>query len=480
MSGLFRRVVARCGLVQGRLLAMGAIVLCMALLAGCSPKPAGAAGKAVEVTVTTPVISEALIDYQDYTGRLDAIKTVDVRCRVTGHVDKVFLEGANEIMERGPGSSRDKHLPGRIKEGDRVNKGDVLFIIDQRPFKATLAANKAQVLLQEANLKLAKITYQRARTASVAGGGYVAPLELDQDRAAEEQSDANLKLAQANVDLAQTNVDYSEVTAPISGRVSRRMVDEGNVVTANQTILTTIVSEDKLYCYFDVDERAYLDLLAEAKPSEKSLLADTHLPVMMRLANEEDYKRTGYIDFLDNRVNGNTGTIRMRGVFDNANGALKAGMFARIRLPITRKYKGLLVPDEAVQSDQGKKYVYVVQKKTTKKEDGTEMTKDVIVYRPVEVGQVLKVPHQPTPKGPTIQVSMRIIKPAVPGKEGKEGLAEGERVVTVGMQRVRPNLEVKAELKASPPAPQSPLAEMFEKQPDPKVAVSAKTKTPTN
>jgi multidrug efflux system membrane fusion protein len=310
------------------------------------------------------------------------------------------------------------------------------------------------VALQEANVELARLTYNRARTASRSGGGYVAPLELDQDRAAEDQARANLDLARANLDTAQINLDYTEVRAPIRGRISRRMVDERNVVVADNTMLTTILSEDRLYAYFDVDERAYLDLVGENGTSQGSWLAGQQFPVMMRLANEEDFKRSGVVDFIDNRVNGATGTIRMRGVFDNSSGGLKAGMFVRIKLQIGRQYRGVLVPDVALQSDQGRKYVYVVNKDVVTTEDGKQQTKEVVEYRPVEIGQVID--------------GLRVIKPAKRKAWWSSVLVSGvgpeDRVIIVGMQRVRAGSEVKPDVKAPPPPPKSPFVELSEKR----------------
>jgi RND family efflux transporter MFP subunit len=419
------------------------------LAAGCTHKPPPAKEKAIEVTVTTPVISDALVDYSDYTGRLEPMLNVDVVARVSGYLDQVYLEGRVESQQGRSPSKRDAKS-GIIKEGDVVEKDALLFVIEQKPFQATLAAAKAQVALQQANLKIAQITFARSRNAASSGAaGAVSPLELDQNRSQEEQAQANLDLARANLETATINLGYTEVRAPIRGRISRRWRDERNIVVADNTVLANILSEDKLYAYFDVDERAYLELLNETQRSSGSWFKGMEFPVMMRLANEDDFTRSGVVDYIDNRVNGNTGTVRMRGVFDNANALLKAGLFVRIRLPISQRYRGLLIPEVALQSDQGKKYVYVVKTVTSHKEDGTEEKKDVVEYRPVEVGQAIQ--------------GMRVIKPAARGKEGKEGLVEGERVIIVGMQRVRSKTEVRAELKTPPPAPKSPLVELFNK-----------------
>jgi multidrug efflux system membrane fusion protein len=392
--------------------------------------------KAVEVVVTTPITHE-VTDYQDFTGRLDAVKTVDIRARVSGYV-----------------------TDAPFKEGDEVREGDLLFQIDPRPYKAALdaaeaqvAAAAAQVRVGEANVRLARVTLGRARAA----GSAAAALEIDQDQAQAHVTEANLNLARANLgkaradlETAKLNFEWTKVRAPLSGRISRRNVDPGNLVTADTTLLTTIVTQDPLYAYFDVDERTYLDLMEraahEARPGSPGAPhagpSPPVLSVLMRLANEEQFTHRGTVNFLDNRLNANTGTIRMRGVFDNTGGYLKSGLFVRIRLPIGKPYPALLIPDEALQSDQGRKYVYVVKKEKDSK--GKEV--DRVEYRPVKLGQALQ--------------GLRVIRPAEKGKEGQEGLREGERVIITGMQRVRPKVEVRATLQKPPEPPPSPVGEM--------------------
>jgi multidrug efflux system membrane fusion protein len=383
------------------------------LPAGCNRGPAPAQGpKAVEVVVTTPITGQ-VTDYQDFTGRLDAVKTVEVRARVSGYLNTV-----------------------PFKEGDEVHEGDLLFQIDPRPYKAQLdaaqaqlKAAEAQIAVGESNLKLAQITYARAR----ASGAGATALEIDQDLAQQQTSEAQLRLARANLGTARANLDtarlnyeWTRVTAPVSGRISRRFVDPGNLVTTDTTLLTTIVTENPLYAYFDVDERTYLDLAEKAGGEQSSWLAGLQLPVLIRLANEDQFGHAGTIDFIDNRVNAGTGTIRMRGVFQNPTKVLKSGLFVRIRLPLGAPYQALLIPDEALQSDQGRKYVYVVNGKNEAE------------YRSVKLGQALH--------------GLRVIK---------EGLAGGERVIIGGMQRVRPKAQVQPTVQAPPKAPESPLSKLL-------------------
>jgi RND family efflux transporter MFP subunit len=386
-----------------------------ALAAGCTRAPEQAKGnKPVDVEVTRPITDE-VTDYQDFTGRLDAFKTVEMRARVSGYI-----------------------LDAPFKEGDDVHKGDVLFQIDPRPYKATLdsaearlAAARAQVLVNESNLKLALVTYQRARKAGIAATA----LELDQDRIQQQVSEANLNLAKANVNTAQAdletarlNLEWTTVRAPWDGRISRRNVDPGNLVTADNTMLTTIVTDTPVYAYFDVDERTFLDLQRAAKPRPGSTTtAGLQFPVLIQLANEKEFTPGGTINFVDNRVNGNTGTIRMRAVIENAGRFLKPGLFVRIRVPVSDRYPAVLVPDEALLSDQGLKFVYTVN------------DKGVARYRAVVPGQAVK--------------GLRVIK---------RGLAAGERVIIKGVQKVKDGTPVVVTKEETPKRQKSPVSRLLQ------------------
>jgi multidrug efflux system membrane fusion protein len=389
--------------------------LMLVLVAGCNDAPAPPPRKVPEVVVTTPVRGE-VVDYQDFTGRLDGFRTVDIRARVSGYVTEA-----------------------PFKEGDTVHEGDLLFLIDPRPYRAALNQAEAQVQLQEAQLKYQEALYQRNVRLKNSGQA-VGMEELQQSQAQRDTTAAQLAAAHAAVENARLNLEWTKVTAPIGGRVSRRFVDPGNLVisetTAANTALTTLVSDQQLYAYFDVDERTYLDLV---KPYQtgygSSWLAKLHFPVLMSLANEGDsFEHMGTIDFIDNRVTATTGTIRMRGVFDNADGRLKAGLFGRFRLPLGKPYSTVLVSGEAVQSDQGHTYVYVVEDKVV---DGKEL-KNVVAYRRVTLGQEVK--------------GLRVVK---------DGLKEDERVILSGMQRVRPNDPVKATPQQPPKPPESPLVRLL-------------------
>jgi RND family efflux transporter MFP subunit len=409
----------------------GALLALLAVLpmVGCNNAAPPAKDKRIEVTVTTP-ITDDVIDYQDFTGRLDAYRTVEIRARVTGYL-------THDVM---------------FTEGDRVKKGQPLFLIDPRPYKALYDQAVAQIALNQAALVLAKATLARDETA----GSAVAPQAVDQDRAAVEQAIAQVNAAKATAENLKINLDFTLITAPFDGRISRRSVDPGNDVTADVTMLTTIVTETPVYAYFDVDERTYLDLQKTqtewlypmlrlkaglAFLNVNSLPVDAGIgvlaqgKVLMRLANEDKFTRIGVINFVDNRVVGSTGTIRMRGVFDNPAGDLTSGLFARVRLPIGNAYKALLIPDEAVLSDQGRKYVYVVNSESK------------VEYREVELGQSIE--------------KLRVLKG---GRSKGKGVSEGEQVIIIGMQRVKPDQNVTVKVEDPPKPPDSPLKMLIKNQ----------------
>jgi multidrug efflux system membrane fusion protein len=411
-----------------------AAVLASAACGGCHRTAPTKMSKIAEVVVTTPVTDE-VTDYQDFTGRMDALKTVDIRPRVSGYV-----------------------IEAPFVEGDIVKEGDLLFQIDPRPYQAELNQAKANLKLAEADVVLQ--TKRTTRALEVVRSGAVSPEDVDQLIAARDKAIASVGAMKAAVERAQLNLDFTHVTAPplrddqgrpLVGRISRRMVDPGNLVNADQTVLTTLVSIDPMYAYFDVDERTYLELAEATRRQGHSWFSVLRFPVLMRLANEDEFHTKGYVNFLDNRLNANTGTVRMRGVFANPNDVLKPGLFVRIRLPLGVPYKAILVPDEALLSDQGRKYVYVVKK--DKNDKGEEI--DKVEYRSVEIGQALQ--------------GLRVIK---------KGVHEGERVIVSGMQRVRPGAVVQAKMQEPPPPPQSPLTQILKedraaKPVDPKAAPPA-------
>jgi RND family efflux transporter MFP subunit len=294
-----------------------------------------------EVKVGKPV-SREVTDHADFTGRLDAAESVDLRPRVSGYVTKVAF-----------------------KEGAAVKKGDLLFEIDPRPYQAQLDQALAQVALAEASLKLAKTTLDRDTALAKAAKETVSQQQLDQDKAAVEEAEARRAAARAVAEVHKLNLDFTKITSPIDGRIGRTNMTPGNLVVQDQTQLATVVSLDPVFVYFDVDEATLLKI---------KNLGEKEQPALVGLSTEEGHPRKGVVNFVNNVVNPQTGALSVRAVLANKDGALRPGTFARVRLPLGAPHKALLVPEKAVNTNQGVKFVLVVD------------DKDKVVYRPVEVG----------------------------------------------------------------------------------------------
>jgi multidrug efflux system membrane fusion protein len=334
-----------------------------------------------KVFVARPLARE-VADYLETAGRVEAVSTVEIRARVSG-----YLTGA------------------MFKEGADVQQGDLLFEIDPRPYQAKLDQALGQIELYQASLKLARATAARNEAAAKAVPGSVGQQELDQSRAAVEEAEARLKVARATVEVYKLDVAFTRVTAPISGRIGRRLVDPGNLVTVDTTALATLVSVNPMYVYFDLDERTLLQL----RRMNKSAPAAGKSAVYVGLADEQGFPHQGVLDFADNRIDPATGTLRVRAVLPNPQilpdrqRLLSPGMFVRARLPLAEAHKALLLPEEAIGSDAGLKFVYVVN------EEGKT------IYRRVQTG--------------ALQDGLRVIV---------EGITPEERVVVGKMRRVRP------------------------------------------
>jgi RND family efflux transporter MFP subunit len=307
------------------------------------------------------------------------VKTIEIRARVTGYLDKV-----------------------NFADGVEVKEGDILFEIDPRSYAAEVHRAEGNVAQNEAHMSRLDRDYRRA--AGVAAKEVLSRQELDKVEGDYTEARGMLGVARAQLEMAKLNLDFTQVKAPISGRISRRMVDPGNLVRADDTMLTTIVSLDPMYAYFDIDERTVLKLRRlTAEGKRKSRSDGAVLSVFVGLSDEEDYPHQGEINFTENRIDPSTGTLRVRGVIPNPKPRLLSpGMFIRIRLPVGDSHEALLVPEKAVGTDQGNKYLYVVDKE------------DKVNYRPVKTG--------------SLNEGMRVIT---------DGLAQGERIIVIGGQRVR-------------------------------------------
>jgi RND family efflux transporter MFP subunit len=363
-------------------------------LVGCARRPAEAPSAAPPpVTVSYPVERE-VTDYADFTARTAAVDSVEVRAHVWGYLDKV-----------------------NFKEGAMVKKGDILFELDTRPYVALLNQAKAKVAQDEAQLAYDEAEYQRnlqlVRTAAASRS------DLDKSAAARGVDMANIAANKAAVASADLNLEYTKVVSPVSGRASRYIVTVGNLIQSGDqgggTLLTTIVSVDPMWAYFDVDEHTVLRVRKLIREGKADSPRERVVPVSLELANEDGFPHKGTIDFVDNQVNPKTGTMRLRGVFENKEQVLAPGLFGRVRVPIGRAHKALLVSERAIDTDQGQKIVYVVN------------YKNEVVARPVRLGM--------------LQDGLREIT---------DGLTSSDQVIVVGLQDVRPGITVEPKVVDMP------------------------------
>lgn len=283
------------------------------------------------VTVA-PVEQKELVEWEEFTGRVEAVEMVELRPRVSGYITDVHFQS-----------------------GALVKKGDKLFTIDQRPFQTRLRATRADVQSAEAAAAMAKSEFDRV--AALLAAKAIAPEQGEARKAAHLQAQAALEAARAAEHSAEIEFEHSEVKAPISGRISRALATPGNFVTAGNTILTTIVTVDPVYVYADIDENSLLRLQALQRDKELYTNKDGKVPVEVQLSNEEGFPHKGVVESFDNRLDASTGSIVLRAEFPNADGMLTPGLFARVRLPMTGLYKAILVDDKSILTDQANKYV---------------------------------------------------------------------------------------------------------------------------
>jgi len=374
-----------------------------------------------EVMVALPVYQE-VTDYEDFTGRTAAIEDVTIRARVTGYL-----------------------LEAPFKEGADVKADTVLFKIDPRPYKAQLDAVKAQLANNEANLRLARAKNARAKSLYGSGAGSTSAEDLETAQAAEDQAKANVALAKANLDTAALNFRWTEVRAPFDGRISRRLVDPGNLVKGDDTggqALTSIVRLDPMYVYFDVDERTMLKVRRLVRSGNVQSYRQTGgLPVWVGLADEVGYPHQATLDFVDNRIDESTGTLRVRAVLPNPRPQqgqtylFSPGQFVRIRFPIGKPYHALLVAERALGTDQGQKFIYVIVKQ--RNEQGEY--EDRVESRQIPSGPVHKGLRVVVRKEPLPWQWFRGLEISTPDSGN---LQPGDRIVVSGLQRVRRNARV--------------------------------------
>jgi multidrug efflux system membrane fusion protein len=321
---------------------IGAMAMIVAtFLCGCQRPSATAAMTApppVAVTTAKPVERE-IVTYAEFTGNTAAVNSVDIRARVSGYLDKIgFAEGAI------------------------VKTGDMLFVIDPRPYQAALDLAQANVDQAQAQLQLAQSNYSRAE--DLQKRGVISPQDFETQSATRAQANASLLANQASLETAKLNLEFTQVRSPIDGRTSIYNYTLGNLISGGDTtssgILTTVVSLDPMYVYFNVEERGLLAYQEMIRTGKVLYTEGGKAPVEMQLANETGYPHQGFVDFVDNKVDPATGTIRVRGAFANKDGFLRPGLFAQVRIPSSPKFKALLISDLAVGYDQGQPIVYVV------------------------------------------------------------------------------------------------------------------------
>ncbi|MBB3139330.1 efflux RND transporter periplasmic adaptor subunit [Halomonas organivorans] len=362
---------------------LGAIVL-----AGCDSQADSASAQQApppQVSVAEVVIKDVRY-WDEFTGRIQPVERVELRPRVSGHIESV-----------------------NYTEGQEVAKGDVLFVIDQRPYQAQLAGAEADLQRARSRVELTRVEASRAERLSKTHA--ISREELDQRRAAARQAQSDLLAAEARLETAQLNMDFTEVRAPIAGRTGRALVTAGNLVSES-TQLTSIVSQDKVYVNFYSDERTYLNYDAMARSGERSSSRETRTPVQVGLANDDGYPYRGEVDFVDNSLDADTGTILIRAVLDNGDGRFTPGMFARVRVMGGGDSAATLIDDKAVLTDQDRKYVYVVN------DENVALRKDIRTGRMAD--------------------GLRVVE---------SGLEPGNRVVVNGIQRIYfPGMQVAAEV----------------------------------
>lgn len=356
-------------------------------------RPAAVAAPAVTVDVAE-VVEQRIIDWQSYSGRLEAVDRVDIRPLVSGTITAVHF-----------------------RDGSLVKKGDALFTIDPRPYAAEVERARAALAAAEARASYTATDLGRSET--LVGRGVISRRDFDAKQNEAAEAAANRQAAQAALTAAKLNLAYTQVTAPVAGRVSRAEVTTGNIVSAGAgPALTTLVSVSPVYASFDVDEQTFLKFINPARNGK------TAAPVSLGLANESGYSREGRVSSVDNHLDITSGTIRVRAAFDNKDGSLLPGLYARIRLGGGEPRSAVLIDEKAVGTDQAKRFVLVV--------DAGNRT----AYREVQLGAV----HE----------GLRIVE---------SGLKRGERIVVNGLQRVRPGDAVTPQVVAmSSPASQALVA----------------------
>jgi RND family efflux transporter MFP subunit len=326
-----------------------------------------------------PVEQKELVEWEEFTGRVEPVEMVELKPRVSGYITEVHFQS-----------------------GALVKKGDVLFTIDQRPFETRLRATGADVARAEANAQAMKREFDRVKILLAAKA--IAPEQAETRESMNLQALAGLEAAKAAQHSAEIEFEHSSVKAPICGRISRAITTTGNFVTAGTTLLTTIVTVDPVYVYADIDENSLLKLQAMQRSKTTFTNGDGRVPVELQLSNEKGFPYQGHIESFDNRLDAGTGSMVLRAEFSNADNILTPGLFARIRIPMTGKYKALLVDEKSILTDQANKFVLGIDQ---------SKTPAMSVYKPIVIG------------------------PNIDGKRiVRSGLVAGDKIIVNGQARL--------------------------------------------
>jgi RND family efflux transporter MFP subunit len=387
------------------LVAVLAVATCL-ILPGCSKQSAAVVKTAPTVVVVSNPVARKVTDYAVFTGRTEAVKSVEIRARVDGYLIQMpFKEGAN------------------------VKKGDLLFQIDPRPYQAAYDQAAAQVALCKARLTQANADF--ARTVELGKTpGAISKQDVDRFAALKGEAAAQLAAAEATASSAQLNLEFTNVVSPIDGMVSRYFVTEGNLVQSGQmgggTLLTKVVSVDPMYVVFYVDEQTLLHARQLIREGKAKSARDSEIPIQLGLSDSDAFPYRGVINFVDNQIDTKTGTLLVRGVFPNKDKIHSPGLMARVRVPIGEPHDALLVTERAIDTDQGQKILYVVN------------AKNEVMSRPIRMG--------------ALHSGLRVIE---------SGISPGDRVIVNGLQRVRPGVVVDPKMAEMPVGASDPsLAEM--------------------
>lgn len=391
---------------------LGCVAVLIVLAAGCQQKGSPGVAKTTpppEVVVTVPVERE-FAPFEEFTGRLEASEVIEIRARVGGYLDQVLF-----------------------RDGAEVKKDELLAVIDPRTYEAELA--RATAAVQQAKSRQQRMAKELERGRQLLTNKVVTQEDFDRMQFDHAEAETAQQIAEANEALAQLNLGFTEIRSPVNGKISRRLIDQGNLVKVDDSLLATIGATDPIHAYFEIDERTVLRLRQLILGGQMRLPTEQKLEVQLSLANENYFSLRGVIDFTDNALDPHTGTLRARATIDNGSLLLLPGLIVRCRMPIGSARTGLFIPEEALGSDQGQRYLYVLN------------DKDEVVYRRVSVG---------------VQMS---------GWRFVEGeLTKEDRVIVTGLQRVRQGQKVAPKVGTQ-------YADSLPVQDKPKQAVEAPAKS---